>query len=317
MITKVNPGEQLDHYRIDGFAAHGGTAVIFRGTDTRTNRAVAIKIPHQEIENDPVMFERFQREEEVGKVLDHPGLLKVVEDAERSRTYVVTEWFEGQSLRHILADEKKLSVERALRITVGICEVLSYIHNHGVVHRNLKPENILVNSSDKIKLMNFGAASKAWSRRITFTNLSQIVGMSEYISPEESNGKRGNARSDIYSLGVILYEMLTGKLPFPDTGLFDRVLKDPIPPRDIDSSISPQLQEVVLRAMERDPKDRYASAHDMEMDLTHLNRVKILDRRGSRDKKVRSPQTQKLGFYLVLTLIPIAIFVLLLIFARR
>jgi eukaryotic-like serine/threonine-protein kinase len=316
MITTINPGEQIDHYRIDTFAASGATAAIFRGTDLRTNQQVALKIPHQEIQSDPTLFERFQREVEVGKMLDHPGLLKMVTDHERSGNYVVTEWFEGKSLRHILSEQKKLPADRALRIAIGLCEVLNYIHNHGIVHRNLKPENILVGKGDQIKLINFGVASKAWSRRITFTNLSQVVGMSEYISPEEANGKRGNERSDIYSFGVVLYEMLTGRLPFP-SGPFDRTVKDPIPPREIDPSITPQMQEVILHAMERDPRDRYASAHVIELDLTNINRVKIHDRHKWRGDKVRGFPQRKLALYISLVFIPIVIFGLLMYFARH
>ena len=315
MITSVNPGEQLDHYRIDSFAARGSTAAIFRGTDLRTGQAVAIKVPHPEIEGDPVLIERFHREQELAKSLSHPGLLKVVDNGDRSQNYVVTEWFEGQSLRHLLAEEGKLPQERAIRIAQRLLDVLSYIHNRGVVHRDLKPENILVDDSDHIKLMNFRVAAKAWSPRITFTNLSQIVGMSEYLSPEEINGNRGDARSDIYSVGVILYQMLTGEMPFPKSNGFDYLLKDPIPPHDVDPDISPQLQEVVLRAMERKPKHRYVSSQEMANDLGHLERVRIRSRRIT----MVSPglPVQRIIVFSCLALLPIVIFALLLYFARH
>ena len=165
----------------------------------------------------PVSFDRFHREEEIGKSLDHPGLLKVLPADHRSQIYMVTEWFDGKRLRHLLNEQGKLSAERAMRIALNVCDVLTYIHNHGIVHRNLKPENILVDDQDHIKLINFGVAAKTGAKRITFTNLSQVTGISEYLSPEELNGKRGDERSDIYALGVILYEMLTGKTPFHGT----------------------------------------------------------------------------------------------------
>jgi len=315
MITTVNPGKQLDHYRIDSFAARGSTAAIFRGTDLRTGHAVAIKIPHPEIETDPVLFERFHREEELAKSLSHPGLLNVVQDDHRSQHYVVTEWFEGQSLRHLLAEEQKLPQERAIRISLRLLDALSYIHNHGVVHRDLKPENILVDGADRIKLMNFRVAAKAWSPRITFTNLSQVVGMSEYLSPEEVGGNRGNARSDLYSVGVILYQMLTGEMPFPESNGFDHLLQDPIPPHDVDPTISPQLQEVILRAMERKPKHRYASAQEMANDLGHLDRVRIRSRRIT----LVAPRlpVQRWIVFLCLGLLPVIIFALLFYFARH
>jgi eukaryotic-like serine/threonine-protein kinase len=316
MVTMVNPGELFDHYRIKGIAAEGSTSLVYRGTDVRTNRDVAIKIPRPEIENDPILFARFRREQELGENLAHPGLLKVVADEGRTKNYVVTEWFEGKSLRELLTEHGKLPQERAIRITLGLCDVLNYIHGHGVVHRDLKPENILVDSSDHIKLINFGAAGQAQARRITFTNLSQVVGMSEYISPEETNGKRGDARSDIYALGVILYEMLTGKAPYQGIGHFDRMIKDPVPPRDLDPSISPQLQEVIYRALEREPKNRYASAHEMALDLTHLDRVGVAVRQEIQSGK-RGTSQRRVGFFVVLGLIPIVIFVLLLYFARH
>ena len=139
-------------------------------------------------------------------------------DEHRSQIYIVTEWFDGQTLRQILA-AKKLSQERAVHIVLNVCSVLAYAQNHGIVHRDLRPENFLVDAQDQIKLINFGVAAKAGARRITFTNLAQVVGVSEYISPEELNGKRDDPRSDIYALGVILYEVLTGKTPFQGESL--------------------------------------------------------------------------------------------------
>ncbi len=317
MKSTVDPGEQLDHYRIENVVARTVTASIFRAIDLNTNRPVAIELPHPEMEGDPAFFDRFHREEEIGKSLDHPGLLKVLPSDHRSQIYIVTEWFDGKRLRHLLNEQGKLSTERAVRIALNICDVLTYIHSHGVVHRNLKPENILVDDQDHIKLINFGVASKTGAKRITFTNLSQVVGISEYLSPEELNGKRGDERSDIYALGVILYEMLTGKTPFHGRERFDRIVTNPLPPRELVPSISPQLQEVIYRALERQHKDRYRSAHDFASDLTHLDQVSVADRPELRDSKKGSPRSRTILFYVSLALIPIAIFGLLLFFAQH
>jgi serine/threonine-protein kinase len=317
MKIPVHPGDQLDHYRIDGVADHNGSASVFRGTDLRTNQPVAIKIPHPEVESDPVFIERFQREEEIGKSLDHPGILKVFTDEHRSQSYIVTEWFDGQSLRQILAG-KKIPHERAVRIALNVCNALAYTQNHGIVHRDLRPENILVDAQDHIKLINFSVAAKSGARRITFTNLAQVVGVSQYISPEELNGKRDDARSDIYALGVILYEMLSGKTPFQGSGPYDRLLKHPIPPREIDPTISPQLQEVIYRALERDPKNRYANAHEFALDLSDLKRVGVAERPEVRDWKKRGASPWRKALLLVaIALVPIVIFGLLFYFSRR
>src|SRR5216684_3302455 len=317
MNIPIHPGDQLDHYRIDGVADHNSSTSVFRATDLRTNQPVAIKIPHLEVESDPVFIERFQREEEIGKSLDHPSILKVFADEHRSQSYIVTEWFDGQPLRQVLA-ENNLSHERAVRIVLNVCNALAYIQNHGIVHRDLRPENILVDVQDHIKLINFGVAAKTGARRITFTNLAQVGGVSEYISPEELNGKRDDARSDIYALGVILYEMLTGKTPFQGSSPYDRLLQHPAPPREIDSTISAQLQEVICRALERDPKNRYANAHEFALDLSDLKRVGVTKRPEMRDWKKRSaPPWRKVLLFVAIALVPIVIFGLLFYFARR
>jgi eukaryotic-like serine/threonine-protein kinase len=317
MRIPVHPGDQLDHYQIEGIADHNGAASVFRGTDLRTNRPVAIKIPDPEMETDPVFFERFQREEEIGKTLDHPGILKVFVDDHRSQTYIVTEWFEGKPLRQLLA-QGKLPHERAVRIALNVANVLAYIQNHGVVHRDLRPENILIGAGDQAKLINFGVAAKTGARRITFTNLAQIVGVSEYVSPEELTGKRTDARSDIYALGVVLYEMLTGRTPFEGSGPYDRLLLHPVPPREIDPAISPQLQEVIYRALEREPKDRYANAHDFASDLSNPDRVGISKRPElSNWKKGPVPRWKRTAFFLAIAMVPLVIFALLLYFAQH
>ncbi len=321
-MNPIHPGDQLDHYHIENVVARSGMASIFRGTDLRDGRPVAIKVPHPEMESDPVFFERFHREEEIGARLDHPGVMKVFTDPDRSRVYMVMEWVDGRLLRQILNEQKKLPIERAVRIAVGICEALDYIHSHGVVHRDLKPENVMVNGNDQIKLIDFGIAANAGSRRITFTKLSETMGTPDYISPEQVKGKRGDARSDIYALGVMLYEMLTGKVPFTGPNAFiimnDRLLNNPVPPREIDPEISPHLQEIVYRAIERDPRNRYATAKEFAWDLEHPDQVGVAERPELRDwKRRRTPWARRILFYVAMALIPIVIFALLLLVARK
>jgi len=321
-MSDLHPGDQLDHYRIVGLIARSGMASIFRGTDVRNNREVAIKVPHEEMEADPILFDRFKREEEIGKKLDHPGVVRVFDDEERSRRYMVLEWVEGRLLRQILNEQKKLPTERAIRITLGLCDALDYIHSQGVVHRDLKPENIMVGPNDQVKLIDFGIAANAGSRRLTFAKLTEAMGTPDYISPEQVKGKRGDARSDVYSLGIMFYEMLTGKVPFTGPNPFvimnERLLNNPIPPREVNPDISPQLQEIIYRALERDPNKRYPNAHEFALDLQHPEKVGVAERAElSNWKQRRSPVARQILFYVMLALIPVLVFGLMLFLARN
>ncbi|MGC9198724.1 MAG: serine/threonine-protein kinase [Acidobacteriaceae bacterium] len=318
----LHPGDRLDDYQLEDVVATSGMATVFRAHDTRDGRQVAIKVPHAEVESDPALYDRFRREQEIGLRLDHPGVMKVFPNPDSSQVYMVMEWLDGRLLRQILNEEKKLPVERAVKLTAGICQALEHVHANGVVHRDLKPENIMVDANDEVHLIDFGIAGSQGARRLTFAHFSQSLGTPDYISPEQVRGKRGDARSDVYALGVMLYEMLTGATPFtgpnPLAVMNDRLLNQPVPPRELDPSISPQLQEIVFRAMEREPKNRYASAREMAHDLLHQDQVGVAARPDAEQwKKRRSPQRRRLLLYAGLALIPLFLFGLLLLLSRR
>jgi eukaryotic-like serine/threonine-protein kinase len=321
-MTALHPGAQLDHYRVENLVARSGMASIYRATDLQSGRPVALKIPHPEVEADPLFFDRFKREEEIGKKLDHPGVMKVYADDDRSRIYMVMEWVDGRLLRQILIQQKKMPIDRAVRITLGICDALEYIHGKGVVHRDLKPENIMVDAEDHVKLIDFGIAGSEGMRRLTFARLTQAMGTPDYISPEQVKSKRGDARSDIYALGVMLYEMVTGDVPFHGPNAFaimnDRLLNNPVPPRELNPEISPELQEIIYRALERNPANRYASTREFAHDLRNPSQVGVAERPEMRNwRKRRSSWGRRILFYVFLAMIPIVIFGLLLFFATH
>ena len=317
----LEPGSKIDYYRIDAQVARSGMATIYRATDTRDGRTVALKIPHPDMEADPIFFDRFKREAAIGERLHHPNVMRVFGDDHRSRIYMVMEWCEGRLLRKIL-DEGRIAKDRAIRIAIEVLKALDYIHGNGVVHRDLKPENIMVDDQDHIKLIDFGIAGDSASRRLTYANFTATLGTPDYIAPEQIKGKRGDARTDIYSMGVILYEMLTGKVPFtgpsPLAAMNDRLLNHPVPPRVADPSISPELQEILYRALERDPKNRYANAHEFLHDLEHPDQVGVEDRPEIRDwQKRKSQLVRRVLYYGGLALIPVVILLLMMLIAHR
>ena len=279
-------------------------------------------MPHPEVECDPALYERFSREADIGTRLDHPGVMKVFPNPGRTQVYMVMEWVEGRLLRQIMQQRPKMPIDRAVKLTVGICHALEYIHANGVVHRDMKPENIMVDADDNIRLIDFGIAANAGARRLTFGNFSTGLGTPDYVSPEQVRGKRGDARSDIYSLGVMLYEMLTGTVPFTGPNPFavmnDRLLNYPPPPMSIEPAITPQLQEIIYRALERDPKNRYASAREFAHDLEHQDEVGVANREEAaswkrKESPARAPQSPDRH----LIVIPLLILVLLLLVAHH
>ena len=321
-MNTLEPGDMLDHYRIEAAIARSGMSTLYKATDLHDGKPVAVKVPHAEMEADPVLFERFKREEEIGQMLDHPGIVKTFNGEVRSRVYMVIEWVEGRLLRTILNAERKLPVERAVKIALGMCDALDTMHKRGIVHRDLKPENVMVDADDRIKLIDFGIAMKEDARRLTFVNLSATLGTPDYISPEQVKGSRGDQRSDIYALGIMLYEMLTGRVPFvgqnPLAAMNERVLNEPTSPRGLNAEISPELEEILYRALEREPRHRYATAQEMAWDLEHQDQVGV-EERGARPaaRGGRQAVNRKVLLYAAMALVPVLLFGLMLLLAKR
>jgi serine/threonine protein kinase len=322
MLTEqLKPGERFEYFRIEAFVMCTAMTSIYRATDLRTGQLVAIKIPHPELECDPIFYSRFQREIAIGKKLKHPGVVQTIDSSDMDQLCIVMEWVEGRFLREILAKEGKLPAERATRIATGVCEALEYIHNLGVVHRDLKPENIMVGEGDSTKLIDFGISASEGMRRLTFSKFSNAMGTPDYISPEQIKRKRSDGRSDVYALGVILFEMLTGQTPFngpnPFAVMNDRLVNDPPSAREINPEISAQMQEILYRAMERDPENRFAGARELAAALAHPECVEVIDRSARKERKpARLPFLKRILSYTMLLIIPVVIFTLLLLVAR-
>ena len=323
----LETGSKVDSYRIDAPVARSGMATIYRATDLRDNRTVALKVPHPDMEADPILFDRFKREAAIGERLNHPNVMRVFSEKDRSRVYMVMEWCDGRLLRRILdesrnLDQGRIPQDRAIRIAKEVLKALDYIHANGVVHRDLKPENIMVDENDHIKLIDFGIAGDTASRRLTYANFTAALGTPDYIAPEQVKGKRGDGRSDIYSMGVILYEMLTGKLPFsgpsPLAAMNDRLLNHPVPPRVANPAVSPELQEILYRALERDPRNRYARASEFLRDLEHPEQVGVANRQEIHNwQKRKSQLVRKILYYGGLAMIPVVVLLVMMLIARH
>src|SRR5262249_46196111 len=220
--------------------------------------------------------------EEIGTRLRHPSSLRVVPVENKSRSYIVTEYLEGQTLSQLLMQVKPLPVEDAVRIMSRILEAVEYLHEHGVVHRDLKPHNVMVCNDGSLRIMDFGIAKATGERKISFSGFSPTMGTPDYLAPEQVRGQGGDEQTDIYSLGAILYEMTTGSVPYQGDNAFivmnSRLSGDPVAPRKLRPEIPAALEEVILHAMERDPGLRFLSVTGFKSDLDHLDLVKITGR---------------------------------------
>jgi serine/threonine protein kinase len=272
---ELHAGDLLDgRFAIVETVSRSGMATIYQARDQeQENQIVAVKVPHLRLEADPGFFSRFQREEEIGCKLNHPYLLKFVRVESKSRPYIVTEYLRGCTLAHLLEAARQLPEKDALKIASLVCEALEYLHGQGVIHRDLKPGNIMICRDRTIRIMDFGIAAGADSKKITLSGFTATLGTPEYMSPEQVKNQRGDERSDIYCLGAVLYEMLTGVVPFLNDNCWmamnNRVTGDPMAPRKLNPNISPQAEEIVLHALQRDPADRFqtAAAFKAQLDL--------------------------------------------------
>ena len=297
-MREVNVGDTLDQYDLTELIARSGMASIFEAIDRTNGQTVAIKIPYEQFENDVIFRSRFQREEEIVRRLDHPNIIKDFTPRHKSRMYIAMEYVEGVSVREELAAKGAFSRDHAIDYARQICGALVYMHEQRVIHRDLKPENLLITTTGVVKIMDFGIALDELARRITWSGESSTIGTPDYMAPEQIAGGRGDVRSDIYALGIILYEMLTGKLPYEGDSVYSilraKTLEDPEPPTHYLHELDTHLEEIILHAIERVPRRRYGSVAEMQHDLKNAAQVAITGRasalhpRSRRSQKVRA-----------------------------
>jgi serine/threonine-protein kinase len=275
-MNRFAPGQQVDRYRIEELLGAGAYAETYKATDTTTGSTVVLKLPDPNLFADPSTFNRYQREAVVARKLNHPGVQRAV-DAGNNRTepYLVLDYIDGESLRTRLRRDRPLPVAQAVTWGRQLADSLAYLHDLGIVHRDLKPENVLVTQDDRLVITDFGTARLEGARRLTWKHLSGTLGTPDYMSPEQVQGDRGDARSDVYAWGVMMYEMLTGRTPFRGDNtlavMAGHLNNNPKPIRKLRHEVTPGLEAVVMHAMRRYPEHRYPSVAALREDLDRLD----------------------------------------------
>jgi beta-lactam-binding protein with PASTA domain/tRNA A-37 threonylcarbamoyl transferase component Bud32 len=263
-------------YELDGIVGRGGMAEVYRARDIRLDRIVAVKTLREDLARDQTFQARFRREAQSAASLNHPSIVAVYDTGEDDTDgshipYIVMEYVDGRTLRDLLREDRRLLPERALEITDGVLRALDYSHRNGIVHRDIKPGNVMLTRDGKVKVMDFGIARAVSDAQATMTQTAQVIGTAQYLSPEQARGERVDARSDLYSTGCLLYELLTGRPPFlgdsPVAIAYQHVRENPVPPSRVDPEVPQWADAIVLRAMEKDPRDRYQSAAEMRADI--------------------------------------------------
>src|SRR3712207_4779980 len=265
-----------ERYEIGGVLGRGGMAEVHRGRDLRLGREVAVKVLRQDLARDPSSQVRFRREAQAAASLNHPAIVAVYDTGE-DRTasgatpYIVMEYVEGDTLRDVLRREGRLSPRKAMELSADICGALDFSHRNGIVHRDVKPGNVMITPQGTVKVMDFGIARAVSDSAATMTSTAAVIGTAQYLSPEQARGEGVDARSDVYSVGCLLYELVTGTPPFtgdsPVSVAYQHVREDPRLPSSINPAIPPELDAIVMKAMAKNPANRYQSAAEMRNDL--------------------------------------------------
>ncbi|WP_433090463.1 Stk1 family PASTA domain-containing Ser/Thr kinase [Dactylosporangium sp. CA-052675] len=264
-------------YQVGELLGYGGMAEVHRGRDLRLGRDVAIKTLRTDLARDATFQLRFRREAQNAASLNHPAIVAVYDTGEErgpageELPYIVMEFVNGRTLKEVLAAEGRLMPRRALEITADICAALEFSHRHGIIHRDIKPGNVMLTQTGQVKVMDFGIARALASGATTMTQTSAVIGTAQYLSPEQARGEPVDARSDVYATGCVLFELLCGHPPFvgdnPVSVAYQHVREDPRPPSSSNRDVTPEIDAVVLKALAKNPLNRYQSAGEMRADV--------------------------------------------------
>jgi eukaryotic-like serine/threonine-protein kinase len=266
-------------YQLGELLGRGGMAEVRKGTDSRLGRVVAVKRLRTDLASDATFQARFRREAQSAASLNHPAIVAVYDTGEEpaadgsgiSQPYIVMEYVAGRTLRDILREGRKILPERALEITSGVLSALDYSHRAGIIHRDIKPGNVMLTPSGDVKVMDFGIARAISDASSTMTQTAAVVGTAQYLSPEQARGETVDSRSDVYSTGCLLYELLTGRPPFvgdsPVAVAYQHVREPAVPPSDHDTALPPEIDAIVMKALAKRVEDRYQSAAAMRSDI--------------------------------------------------
>nr|WP_279580157.1 Stk1 family PASTA domain-containing Ser/Thr kinase [Fodinicola feengrottensis] len=264
-------------YQLGEILGYGGMAEVHRGNDQRLGRDVAVKVLRADLARDQGFQARFRREAQNAASLNHPSIVAVYDTGEETSAdgvplpFIVMEYVEGRTLKEVLADEGRLQPERAMEITADVCSALDFSHRNGIVHRDIKPANVMLTTTGAVKVMDFGIARAVAGGTSTMTQTSAVIGTAQYLSPEQARGETVDARSDVYSTGCLLYELLVGHPPFtgdsPVAVAYQHVRENPIPPGQLNPDVTPDVDAIVLKAMAKNPANRYQSGAEMRSDL--------------------------------------------------
>ncbi|KAA0079729.1 Stk1 family PASTA domain-containing Ser/Thr kinase [Mycolicibacterium sp. P9-64] len=276
----TTPQHLSDRYELGDILGFGGMSEVHLARDVRLHRDVAVKVLRADLARDPSFYLRFRREAQNAAALNHPAIVAVYDTGEAETPtgplpYIVMEYVEGVTLRDIVHTDGPMEPQRAIEVIADACQALNFSHQHGIIHRDVKPANIMISKTGAVKVMDFGIARALADTGNPMTQTAAVIGTAQYLSPEQARGEKVDARSDVYSLGCVLYEMLTGEPPFvgdsPVAVAYQHVREDPVAPSQRYEGISPDLDAVVLKALAKNPENRYQTAAEMRTDLIRVH----------------------------------------------